>query len=100
MRDQLRAFALALAFLTRLGPSRIADRAALGRSVLYYPPVGALLGMLLVLPFLADAFPTMPLVRAWCYTLLGVWLTRALHLDGLADLADALGSGRQGEDFH
>ena len=59
-----------------------------GRSLLWYPLVGLLIGLLLVgLHWLLDGSPA-PLQAA---LLLVVWvaLTGALHLDGLADTADA-----------
>ncbi|BAU47721.1 cobalamin synthase [Sulfurifustis variabilis] len=86
----MRAFWLALQFLTRLpvpvqpppGPDE------LGRSVVHYPLVGLLLGALLAgsSALLPDRDPI--LVAA---LLLAVWalLTGGLHLDGLADSIDA-----------
>ncbi len=86
----LRPFLIALQFLTVL-PIRTAgapDAAATGRSLLYYPLVGLVLGLLLTALawLLADA-PS-PLAAA---LLLAFWiaLTGALHLDGLADTLDA-----------
>lgn len=95
----VRHFLLALGFLTRLAPPLAADKADMGRSVLYYPLVGALLGALLCLPPTLGLFAAYPALQAWVYLLLSVWLTRALHLDGLADVLDALGSGLQGQGF-
>src|SRR5437016_1160273 len=71
MRPVLTAFA----FLTRLpvggGPLRDAD---LGRSIAFFPLVGLVLGLVL--------------------TGLASLLTGGLHLDGVADVFDALGGGR------
>lgn len=81
---------IALQFLTRL-PVRLAGMPTLeqtGRSLLCYPLVGGVIGLLLlVVAQLLDAAPV-PLQAA---ILLAVWvaLTGALHLDGLADSADA-----------
>lgn len=85
-----RAFLIALQFLTAL-PIRIneqPDAAATGRSLLYYPLVGLLIGALLaVFAFTLSAAPVLVaaalLLAAW------VAVTGALHLDGLADSADA-----------
>lgn len=91
----MRAFWLALQFLTRLPAPRMTGHTAedRGRSVLYYPVVGLLIGAVLTgfLFLLADANPGL---RA--ALLLSVWilLTGALHLDGLADSADAWLGGR------
>lgn len=85
----MRAFWLAVQFLTRLPTPRVAaDAAARGMSVLFYPLVGLLIGALLGLlhwPLAAaDAgLEAALLLLAW------VLLTGGLHLDGLADSADA-----------
>lgn len=83
-------FLIALQFLTRL-PVRlpaISEKRLIGRSLLYYPLVGLVLGS--VLAGLNGALGQAPdLLRA--ALLLAAWalLTGALHLDGLADSADA-----------
>ncbi|WP_407296639.1 adenosylcobinamide-GDP ribazoletransferase [Stutzerimonas zhaodongensis] len=86
----MQPFLIALQFLTCL-PVRLRsmpEPQQIGRSLLYYPLVGLLLGsMLWVLGMvLGDAAP--PLTAA---LVLAAWvgLTGALHLDGLADSADA-----------
>ena len=86
----IRPFLIALQFLTRL-PVRTREAPTprlVGRSLLYYPLVGLLLGLLLA----AAAWST----SGWPATLhaavlLALWVvsTGALHLDGLADSADA-----------
>lgn len=81
---------IALQFLTRL-PVRLPgmpEPAQLGRSVLWYPAVGLLLGALLCAArlLLGDA-PW--LLQAALLLALWVALSGALHLDGLADTADA-----------
>jgi adenosylcobinamide-GDP ribazoletransferase len=86
----MRSFLIALQFLTVL-PIRIEqqpDAEATGRSLLYYPLVGLMLGALLAVPawMLGDAAALMAAAL-----LLSLWVaaTGALHLDGLADSADA-----------
>ncbi|MDI9239962.1 adenosylcobinamide-GDP ribazoletransferase [Lysobacter sp. LF1] len=83
-------FLVALGFLTRIPvPSRVfADPAGRARSLAWYPMVGALIGMLLfamawLLPQGRPLLSAAVLLCAW------VFLTGALHLDGLADSADA-----------
>lgn len=86
----MRALLAAIGFLTRLPvPSRAYDDArAKAGSLAWYPLVGLLIGGLLSgLAWLLRDTPSMlsagMLVAAW------VVLTGALHLDGLADSADA-----------
>jgi adenosylcobinamide-GDP ribazoletransferase len=92
-------FFCALALLTRIGPAHPVDAGRIAASVRWYPPVGALIGALCVLPLWAGLADGRPWIQAWLYVGLNLWLTRALHWDGLADLADALGSGAQGAEF-
>lgn len=84
------SFWLALQFLTRLPTPRLASpsEVQIGRSLLWYAPIGLLLGALLfALAWLVAGLPTL-LAAA---LLLAGWvaLTGILHLDGLADCADA-----------
>ncbi len=86
----IRPLLIALQFLTRL-PVTFRDKPNekdTGRSLLYYPLVGLALGLLLAATTwtLADA-PAM--LRAALVLTAWVLLTGALHLDGLADSADA-----------
>lgn len=86
----LKPLLVALGFLTRVPvpPGVFDDRRAQARSLACYPLVGALLGGLLVgLAVLLHGAP--PLLVA--VLLLTCWVasTGALHLDGLADTADA-----------
>lgn len=91
-------FLTALALLTRLGPARRVGPDRIAASLVWYPAVGALLGALALLPPLC-LFSDLPWIQAWIYTGTLLYLTRGLHWDGLADLADALGSGAKGDAF-
>ena len=86
----MQPFLIALQFLTSL-PIRLPAMptpAQQGRSLLHYPTVGLLLGTLLALvALLLDG--AAPLLQAALLLTLWVALTGALHLDGLADSADA-----------
>lgn len=90
----MQAFIIALQFLTRLPVFFSVDwkPRQVGLSLLYYPLVGLLLGAILLLLFrlLAGLSPMLAAV-----ILLTVWvlITGALHLDGLADSADAWAGG-------
>jgi adenosylcobinamide-GDP ribazoletransferase len=85
----------AFAFLTRLpvwrGPLRDAD---LGRSVSFFPVVGLVLGFALTGLAAALAGSMAPWLVAVLLVALLAALTGGLHLDGLADVFDALGGGR------
>jgi adenosylcobinamide-GDP ribazoletransferase len=91
----VRAVAAAFAFLTRLpvwaGPLREGD---LGRSVAFFPLVGLILGLVLT----GLGFALQGVLAPTLLALLGVALlalmTGGLHLDGVADLFDAVGGGR------
>lgn len=86
---------VALQFLTRIpvGDAAAPDARTVGYSLLFYPLVGVLIGAVLVAlqALLGD---TAPLLRAALLLMVWVVITGALHLDGLADSADAwLGAG-------
>jgi adenosylcobinamide-GDP ribazoletransferase len=96
----IRALALALQLLTRLPipSSSAAPRSEqLGRSVLWFPIVGLLIGALLAGLCLALGRIDPGVLAA---LLLAVWvlLTGGLHLDGLADSADAWIGGQSDRD--
>lgn len=91
----IRPFLIALQFLTRLPVWLAGELAAedLGRSLLYYPLVGIILGGLLAASaWLLSGAP--PLLAGALVLTLWVVLTGALHLDGLADTIDAWAGGR------
>jgi adenosylcobinamide-GDP ribazoletransferase len=93
----LPSFALALSFLTifrvPLYPSRSAGPKELAASFAWFPVVGVLLGGIwaLLMAVLRPQLP--PLLVAVLLVLVMAVLTRGLHLDGLADLADGVGGG-------
>lgn len=104
----------AIGFLTRAPlPSKWQFEAAdVGRATLLFPLVGAGLGAINVAALFALAWrgPVAdgaaskvmwlpPMLVAVLLVTLGAWLTGALHLDGLADMADGFGGGRRREDI-
>jgi len=84
------AFFLAISLLTRIPVPQLAQLSEpdFGRSTLFYPLVGLVIGVILCLPIWlfpqADA-----LVLAAIVTVLWAAITGGLHLDGVADSADA-----------
>ncbi len=92
-----RHYLAALGFLTRLGPAvRDPDMAA---CVPCFPLVGATLGLVVAVPLALGLFGGHPLAGAFAYAVGNLALTRGLHLDGFADVADAWGSFTRGERF-
>jgi len=86
----MRPFLIALQFLTQL-PVRFSnypEPEEIGRSLDYYPVVGLLIGVLLVV-FAWMLGETDSLLKAALLLSAWVWLTGGLHLDGLADCTDA-----------
>ncbi|WP_054813264.1 adenosylcobinamide-GDP ribazoletransferase [Nocardia arizonensis] len=86
---------LALSWLTVLpvrGPADV-DRAAAGRAIAFAPAVGALLGLAAAgFAWAADRVGAgLPLTGLLTVAVLAL-ATRGMHLDGLADTADGLGS--------
>ncbi len=91
-----RGLRLATQFLTRLPVPGVPDFSPtdLARSAAWFPFVGIALGVIVELVAFAVGHRSAALagvagVLAW------VWLTGAIHLDGLADLADALGASHR-----
>ena len=91
----MNAFFAALQFLTIVPWPRRAQRSAeeIGRSACFFPVVGIFLGLVLALadralePAAGRGLSSVILVATLA------WLTRGLHLDGLADTFDGLGAG-------
>jgi len=92
--SQARALRAALQFLTILPVPRgaQADERVQGASLLWYPAVGLLLGLLLTLA--CTALPLPFYLQAMLTVTLWIVLTGGLHLDGVADCADAWVGGR------
>jgi adenosylcobinamide-GDP ribazoletransferase len=95
----LDGFRLALTTFT-VAPVRAGrvDRSTAGLAMVLAPLVGGLLGAVLAgCGLLARAAGARAMLAAAVTVALGVLLTRALHVDGLADTVDGLGSYRDAE---
>lgn len=89
----IRQLRCALAFLTivPVSPGPLSDRDLLG-SCRFFPGAGWLLGGILAgVAWLGLLARMPPLLLAPILVSLLAWLTRGLHLDGVADLCDGLG---------
>ena len=99
IKQHYHALVLAFQFLTRIPVYRVFSIAntmpspqVAGKALLYYPVVGWVIGgALIVLPAILKCFEfeMNPPLQAGLILVLWVWLTGGLHLDGLADSADA-----------
>lgn len=94
-------FRFAVGTLTRLRvppPTHLDGRVA-ARGLAVSPIVGAGIGLVTGLPLIfGDADLVARLITGTITVALAAWATRALHWDGLADLADGLGSGKPAAD--
>ncbi len=85
----MKHFLIALQFLTIL-PIKISSRVSdkdLGRSLLYFPIAGLVIGLLLAIT--VSIFGFLPnLVKAAIVLIVSAIVTGAMHLDGLADTCD------------
>jgi adenosylcobinamide-GDP ribazoletransferase len=90
---------VAFSFMTRLplgGP--MLERERLGGAVALFPLVGLCLGAALLVLARGLALFGEAEITAFILLLTWVLVTGALHLDGVADLCDALGAGRGGRE--
>ncbi|WP_132295731.1 adenosylcobinamide-GDP ribazoletransferase [Kribbella sp. VKM Ac-2568] len=98
MRDAVRLAVGTLSVLPVRPPGRV-DREVAGRAMVLAPAVGVLLGGIAgaVVAGVEALRPDAPLLAAVLGVVVLVALSGALHLDGLADSADGLGSRRDRE---
>lgn len=87
---------LVLTFSSRI-PLPMSTPGDLKIAFAWLPMAGIILSILALVPMLLPIESTWLL--AWLYVGSMVWLTRGLHWDGLADVADGLGSNKSGAAF-
>jgi adenosylcobinamide-GDP ribazoletransferase len=94
--DELR---LAASFLTIIpvGPKAVASVETVAASFGYFPLIGVAIGGALAIEDFALGSIFSTAVRSVLIVMSWVLVTGALHLDGVADTADALGAGRNRE---
>jgi adenosylcobinamide-GDP ribazoletransferase len=91
----VRGLVIAIQFLTRLPSPRVAaDEAAFAASMRWFPVVGLIVGAIVAAGGWAGALLD-PWLGALAALMLWVGVTGALHLDGLADFADASGAAHK-----
>jgi cobalamin 5'-phosphate synthase/cobalamin synthase len=103
------ALLAALGLLTRMPIRRAFSESAVARATAFYPLVGAAIGASqaavlwvavawLPAPAVTGGASRVPsMVLAVCLVALAVWITGAIHVDGLADTFDGFGGGRSRE---
>lgn len=98
-----RGVVLAVQFLTRIPTPQVRrfDDEELARSAVFHPLVGVIIGGLVVLPLWllgglgSEVLAPRPWPAAAVALLVWVWVTGALHLDGLSDVTDGLGAAHR-----
>jgi adenosylcobinamide-GDP ribazoletransferase len=95
----LRSLAIAFGFLTRIPVATgVVEPAELGRAVTWFPAVGAAVGAAMACAGYLLAGRISPALIAIAVVALAALVTGGLHLDGFADVFDALGGGRGSRD--
>jgi cobalamin 5'-phosphate synthase/cobalamin synthase len=86
---------VATAFLTRVPVPLVAGAVDVGRAARWFPLVGGAIGGAGALAAwgMRDVIGLPPTLSATLLVGLGAWVTGAIHLDGLADMADGFGGG-------
>jgi adenosylcobinamide-GDP ribazoletransferase len=100
VRDGLRSAVAAVTFLTAVPIGRGTEIGAieLRRGMVFFPLVGAVVGAMTACVAWVAALALPPLPAAVLGVAAGVAVTGAMHLDGLADTADGIGSALSGGD--
>jgi len=96
-------FLATLGFLSRLAPARVLPEADLRRMLFHLPLCGLVIGAVIAAasagPAALGLLAGRPQVQAWLAVALLAFVTRGLHLDGLADVADGAAAHVEPERF-
>ncbi len=76
-------------------PGRDSDR--LASALPFFPAIGVLIGTVVIVSLYVASLTGWIAGAAAIAMILAVWITRGLHIDGLADVMDALGASRTRE---
>lgn len=95
----MKSFLIAMQFLTRIKLSKtiVINTENFGRSGLYFPLVGLIIGSILALAFFFINQVFQPLTSVIIVITLEILVTGGLHLDGFMDSCDGIFSGRERE---
>jgi adenosylcobinamide-GDP ribazoletransferase len=95
----VKALLVAAVFLTRVPVPIEATSADVRAATRWFPAIGAALGTLAAsAAWVLARLDVPPLLSATLLIGVGAWVTGAIHLDGLADMADGFGGGRTKDD--
>jgi adenosylcobinamide-GDP ribazoletransferase len=92
----MRPFITALRTLTCI-PVPGSDTTSLAASLPFFPAVGALVGLIVAAVLYGLSLMGWPAGAGISAMIVVLWVTRGLHVDGLADVTDAFGGGRTRE---
>jgi adenosylcobinamide-GDP ribazoletransferase len=100
MRERIRPVLAAISFLSAVPVGGAAELGSpnLRRGAALFPAIGAAVGALVALVAWGSAQVLPPFVAAVLGVAAAVAVTAAIHLDGLGDVADALGASLSGGD--
>ena len=95
----VRNLVTALGFLTRLCPARMIPDEEFPAAVPWFPLAGLAVGLPAALPAMLGLFAGHAWLQGWLAVGISLYVTRGLHADGLADIADAWGANATNERF-
>lgn len=95
----MKSFSIALQFLSRIhiATQTVWSNEDFGRSVIWFPCIGTIIGIFLALVYTLASYVFAPLYTAIIVVAAWVYITGGLHVDGYMDTADGILSGRSRE---
>jgi adenosylcobinamide-GDP ribazoletransferase len=96
----MKGLIIALQFLTKIPirPRLKIESEDLGKSMLWFPLIGLIIGGILVLVNVIASKFFSPLLLNILILLILIWITGAIHLDGFVDTVDGFSGGRTKEE--